>query len=117
MTQITMLLACAAILTLVRCSAKDCYDDIVDPTYRISVVDGATSESICDANVTVNGSAAVRSEATCTYAHPIPGGSMATVGATKVGYQPVSLQVPTSFLKDECGKPKAKSVNVVMQPE
>ena len=96
-------------------SEKNCDRKYIEPRYQITVTDGATGESICDANVTVN--AEVSSPADCKYSHQIPSDAASvTIAASRAGYVSGSKEVSTKYEQDECGKAIAMPVKLVLEP-
>jgi hypothetical protein len=113
----------AAVLVVALCGAeggcvmRGCTEEYRFPHYRITIVSGTTGGSICDADVTVNGSEAFRG-GDCSYGHEIPSGTdFATVAASKPGFLPTSAEVSTRYDEDECGKAITKRVQLVLQRE
>lgn len=97
------------------CSWKECTDEYVFPSYRITVQDQTSGELICDALVTVGGAEARRSQVDCSYAYEIPTqGPSTTIGASKDGYQSVSQEVSTAYEEDDCGHAVERSVKLVL---
>jgi hypothetical protein len=96
----------------------NCNDAYVNPLYRITVEDGVTGALICDADVTVSGAPARRSQLDCSYALEIPSsGEFATVAATKGGYTAASKDVSTAYEKDDCDHAIEEPVKLVLQPQ
>ncbi len=94
-----------------------CYDDYVNPNFRVSVTDAQTGERICDAEVSINGEAAFAYERDCDYARDIPSGETAELTVSKAGYQVLVQQLSTSYELDECDKAISKRIAVKLQRE
>jgi hypothetical protein len=95
-----------------------CNGGYLFPLYRITVEDGVSRALICDANVTVSGAPARRSQLDCSYALEIPlNADVATVAASKDGYTPTAKDVTTAYDTDECGQAIERRVKLVLHPE
>ena len=112
-------LALIALLLVTLPGCTDCDSDLVDPSYRVVVVNTATGERVCDAQVFVVSESSRSAQMTpfnCTYGASIPNGQEATIEVSRDGFAPASKTVSTSFETDECDKPIEKKVSVGITP-
>jgi hypothetical protein len=102
----------AALAATVGC--RDCFDDLVHPSYRVTVVNSETGERVCDAQVFVDAPVSPPQEIDCTFVVSTESFDPVTITASRDGF--VSAEMVVHFETDECDKPIRQDVQIAITP-
>lgn len=101
------------------CTGHDCTGELSN-AYIISIVDGSSALSLCDATVVARDASGAESNALirqgCGYTLSNEAGTY-SIAVERAGFVSVVRQVRVESGNEPCGQPKTKTLTIAMEPE